>query len=55
MRFKYDLFISYAGDNKDIADYIVDKIEKRGFKCFEKYDQTIFRWKFIKAANNYFY
>lgn len=34
MRFKYDLFISYASENKDIADYIVDKIEKRGYKCF---------------------
>ena len=32
--FKYDLFISYATDNKDIADYIVDRIEKRGYKCF---------------------
>lgn len=34
MLFKYDLFISYASENKDIADYIVDKIEKRGYKCF---------------------
>ncbi len=34
MLFKYDLFISYASDNKDIANYIVDKIEKRGYKCF---------------------
>lgn len=34
MRFKFDLFISYASENKDIADYIVDKIERRGFKCF---------------------
>lgn len=33
MLFKYDLFISYASENKDIADYIVDKIEKRGYKC----------------------
>lgn len=34
MVFKYDLFISYASDNKGIADYIVEKIEKRGYKCF---------------------
>lgn len=34
MLFKYDLFISYATENKDIADYIVEKIEKRGYKCF---------------------
>ena len=34
MLFKYNLFISYATENKDIADYIVDKIEKRGYKCF---------------------
>ena len=34
MLFKYDLFISYSSENKDIADYIVDKIEKRGYKCF---------------------
>ena len=34
MFFKYDLFISYANENKDIADYIVDRIEKRGYKCF---------------------
>lgn len=34
MVFKYDLFISYATDNKGIADYIVEKIEKRGYKCF---------------------
>lgn len=32
--FKYDLFISYATENKDIADYLVEKIEKRGYKCF---------------------
>ena len=23
--------------------------------ALKKYDQTVFRWKFIKAANNYFY
>ena len=34
MLFNNDLFISYASENKDIADYIVDKIEKRGYKCF---------------------
>ena len=34
MLFKYDLFISYATENKNIADYIVEKIEKRGYKCF---------------------
>lgn len=34
MVFKYDLFISYASENKNIADYIVEKIEKRGYKCF---------------------
>lgn len=34
MVFKYDLFISYASENKDIADYIVEKIERRGYRCF---------------------
>ena len=34
MHFKYNLFLSYASENKDIADYIVDRIEKRGYKCF---------------------
>ena len=34
MLFKYNLFLSYASENKDIADYIVDRIEKRGYKCF---------------------
>lgn len=32
--YKYDLFISYATDNKDIADYLVEKIEARGYTCF---------------------
>lgn len=32
--FKYDLFISYATENSDIAQYVVDKIEKRGKTCF---------------------
>ena len=32
--FKYDLFISYATKNADIARYVVDKIEKRDKKCF---------------------
>ena len=31
---KWDLFISYAQQNKDIANYVVEKIEKRGYKCF---------------------
>lgn len=34
MLFKYDLFISYASENKDIADYIVERIERRGYRCF---------------------
>lgn len=34
MLFKYDLFISYASDNKNIADYIVERVEKRGYRCF---------------------
>ncbi len=34
MVFEYDLFISYASENKDIADYIVERIESRGYKCF---------------------
>ena len=34
MLFKYDLFISYATENKNIADYIVERIEKRGYRCF---------------------
>ena len=32
--YKYDLFISYATKNADIAQYVVDKIEKRGKRCF---------------------
>lgn len=32
--FKYDFFISYASENKDIADYIVERIERRGYRCF---------------------
>ena len=32
--YKYDLFISYATENADIAHYVVDKIEKRGKACF---------------------
>lgn len=32
--YKYDLFISYATKNSDIARYVVDKIEKRGKRCF---------------------
>ena len=34
MVYQYDLFISYATNNKDIADYIVERIEKRGYRCF---------------------
>lgn len=34
MIYKYDLFISYASENQAIANFIVDKIEKRGYKCF---------------------
>lgn len=32
--YKYDLFISYAAKNGDIAKYVVDKIERRGKRCF---------------------
>lgn len=32
--FKYDLFVSYATPNRKIAEYVVEKIEKRGKKCF---------------------
>ena len=32
--YKYDLFISYATKNADIAKYVVDKIERRGRTCF---------------------
>lgn len=32
--FKYDLFVSYASPNADIAKYVVDRIEKRGKRCF---------------------
>ena len=34
MLFKYNLFLSYASENKNIADCIVDRIERRGYKCF---------------------
>lgn len=34
MFYTYDLFISYANENRDIADYLVERIEKRGYKCF---------------------
>lgn len=30
----YDLFISHASENKDIADKIVEKLEGLGYKCF---------------------
>lgn len=32
--YKYDLFMSYATGNKDIADYVVEKLESKGCKCF---------------------
>ena len=32
--YKYDLFISYSSSNTKIAEYIVEKIEKKGYKCF---------------------
>lgn len=32
--YKYDLFISYATENADIAQYVVKQIENRGKKCF---------------------
>lgn len=34
MAYKYDLFISHSTKNKDIADYLVKRIEERGYKCF---------------------
>ena len=34
MKYKYDLFISFATENKEIADYLVERIEKRGYRCF---------------------
>ena len=30
----YDLFVSYATHNKEIAEYVVQKIEARGARCF---------------------
>ena len=32
--YKYDMFISYATKNADIAQYVVEKIERRGKRCF---------------------
>lgn len=32
--YQYDLFISYATKNADIAKYVVEKIERRGKRCF---------------------
>ncbi len=32
--YRYDLFISYATENADIASYIVERIERRGRYCF---------------------
>ena len=34
MKYPYDLFISYSTQNTGVANYLVEKIEKRGFKCF---------------------
>ena len=34
MTYKYDLFISYSSKNRDVADYLVNKIEERRYKCF---------------------
>ena len=32
--FVYDLFVSYATDNKDVADFTVKKLEEKGLRCF---------------------
>lgn len=32
--YEKDLFISYSTENTDIAQYVVEKLEKRGLKCF---------------------
>ena len=32
--YSYDLFVSYATKNKNIADLIVKKLEERGVRCF---------------------
>lgn len=32
--YQYDLFVSYATPNRPIAEYVVERIEKRGKKCF---------------------
>ena len=32
--YQYDLFISYATKNADIAKYVVEKVERRGKRCF---------------------
>ena len=32
--YKYDLFISYATPNRNIAEYILNKLEDKGLKCF---------------------
>ena len=34
MKYQYDLFVSYSTQNNDVANYLVEKIEKRGYKCF---------------------
>lgn len=32
--YKYDLFVSYARKNSDIAEYVVSKMEEKGLRCF---------------------
>ena len=32
--FRYDIFVSYATANRELAEHIVTRIEARGFKCF---------------------
>lgn len=34
MLYQYDLFISYATGNADIANYIVERLEEKGHRCF---------------------
>ena len=34
MRYKYDLFVSYAKKNITIAQYVVEKLEEKGLHCF---------------------
>lgn len=32
--FRYDFFVSYATPNKEVANYVVNKLESKGKKCF---------------------